>query len=91
MEASVFAFLAGLSNLALSGAELTGALIMKLANISSNAPCNFRALPLLVLFCHVVLPIVIGIPFALFLLPNKKQTEAILPEDEEAAEEIEME
>ena len=77
LESSVFAFLAGISNLSLSGSKLTGALVMQLGQIdSSERVCNYASLPLLVLVCHVISPIVIGCASA-FLLPNKPQTERL--------------
>lgn len=77
LESSVFAFLAGISNLALSGSELTGALLMDIFGIRSSVPdCNFSALPWLVLVCHSALPILIGVPIS-FLLPNKTQEDEI--------------
>lgn len=77
LESSVFAFLAGISNLSLSGSVLTGALITQFAGIdSSEEVCNYEALPWLVLVCQVVMPLIIGSASA-FLLPNKPQNEAI--------------
>ncbi len=75
LESSVFAFLAGLSNLALGGANLTGALIMNLGGISSNS-CNFENLPWLVLACHVVSPLLIGTA-ASFVLPRQSQNSPV--------------
>ena len=78
LESSVFAFLAGISNLALTGSELSGAMIMRIFGIrSSEGVCNFDALPYLVLVCHAILPIMIGVPMS-FLLPNKSQNEDII-------------
>lgn len=75
LESSVFAFLAGMSNLSLSGTGLTGALVMKLAGIdSSDQVCNYSSLPLLVIVCHFLLPLLVGTASAL-LLPNTPQNQ----------------
>jgi hypothetical protein len=77
LESSVFAFLAGISNLSLGGTKLMGALIMTIGNIdSSDAVCNYSSLSLLVLICHVIAPIVIGSASS-FLLPNTPQTQSV--------------
>lgn len=82
LESSVFAFLAGVSNLGLFGSYLAGALVMNLSSISTTAPaggtCNFAPLWWLVLVCHVALPIVVNTPVVLALLPNKSQSEQLL-------------
>ncbi len=71
LESSVYAFLAGLANLAVGGASLSGALLMDRAGISAHS-CNFENLPWLVLACHVVSPLVIGVASS-FMLPRQSQ------------------
>jgi MFS family permease len=86
LESTVFAFLAGISNLGLFGSRLLGSLLMDLFGLQSishecdsavEGVCNFTPLPWLVLVCHSILPIVIGVPFALLVLPKTKQTEPV--------------
>jgi hypothetical protein len=77
MEASCFAFLAGISNFARMATKLSGTIIFTLAGIETvgvGKVCNFDSLWWLVLICHVISPIVIGIP-AVFLIPDMKQDE----------------
>jgi hypothetical protein len=84
LESSVFAFLAGMSNLAFGGAQLSGALAMELFDIHSTpGDCNFAALPWLILSCHTLLPILIGIPIC-FLLPTQRQDEALISGQEDS-------
>ena len=75
MEASCFALLAGTANFAKMVTKLNGSIIFSMAGIqtSANAPCNFDALWWLILVCHVLAPIIIGIP-ATFLIPDMEQT-----------------
>ena len=78
MESSVVAFLAGISNFAFGGAQLTGALWMKIFNIQSSlGNCDFAALPWLILGCHSFFPLLIGVPMS-FLMPKERQDEDIL-------------
>lgn len=77
LESSMFAFLAGISNLALSGTVLQGALIMRFAGIdSSDKVCDYSSLPVLVIVCHVIIPLVVGTASA-FLLPNTPQNQPL--------------
>lgn len=75
MEASCFAFLAGISNFAKMVTKLNGSIIFTLAGIETKGggACNFDSLWWLVLVCHIFAPIVIGIPAA-FLIPDIEQT-----------------
>lgn len=80
MESSVVAFLAGISNFAFGGAQLTGALWMEIFSIqSSHGNCNFSALPWLILGCHTFFPLLIGVPMS-FFMPKQRQDEDILEE-----------
>lgn len=74
LEASCFAYMAGLVNFARMISELSGSIIFTAAGIvaSEQGPCNFDALPWLVLCCHVVTPLLIGIP-AVWLVPDVDQ------------------
>lgn len=87
-EASCYAFVAGVSNFSRMVSELAGSLIFKSAGVITvpepehNIPCDFSALWYLLIACHVVLPLCVGMP-AVWLVPNLRQTDTI--------EEIEME
>jgi hypothetical protein len=77
MEASTYAFLAGISNFAGMFAELSGAAIFEAAGIvTTETVCNFDALPWLVLVCHILVPTAVSIP-ATWLVPNIYQTESV--------------
>lgn len=78
MEASCFAFMAGLSNFARMVSELSGSILFTAAgiNTTSDDVCNFDSMWWLVLMCHIVMPIAIGIPSTWFI-PNIKQDERL--------------
>ena len=77
MEASTFAFLAGISNFARGIAEMSGVVIFTAAGVNTTVgSCNFDAIPMLVLLNHIVLPIIIGVP-AVFLISNIYQNEGL--------------
>ncbi len=73
MEGSVYAYTAGISNFSSMIRELSGALLFDAAGVTTVVPCNFSALPWLVLVCHAGLPLVIGVAAA-WLIPNEYQT-----------------
>jgi hypothetical protein len=77
MEGSAYAFMAGLSNFAWMISELSGALIFDMAGVRTVVPCDFAALPWLVLACHVAIPAVVALPAAWFLIPNVGQREEL--------------
>jgi len=76
MESSTFAFLAGINNFAYMISRLSGAFLFKTAGVRTSEPCNFDALPLLLLVCHSILPLVVGVGFA-FLIPSTHQDEQL--------------
>lgn len=77
MEASTFAFLAGISNFARGFSELSGVVIFTAAGVNTTAgSCNFEPMPILVIICHIVLPLMIAVP-AVFLIANIYQTEQL--------------
>ena len=83
LEAATYAFLAGVSNFARTVSSLSGALAidwLKLKMSESEEVCNWSNLWLLVLVGHILIPLVIGILAALFLIPNRNQTDTL--EDE---------
>jgi len=79
MESSSFAFMAGISNFSSMIAELSGALLFETVGIKTTGVCNFEKLWILILVCHVLMPIVTGVP-AIWLIPNVYQTEALTSE-----------
>jgi BT1 family len=81
MEASAFAFMAGLSNFARMVSELLGAYLFKAAGVitSGGASCDFSALPGLVLGCHVLAPTIICVPAA-WIIPHMPQTGLLAPD-----------
>ena len=74
MESSTYAFLAGVNELAVMTSKLLGVVIFESAGIKSVVPCNFDNLYILIIVCHIVPPLLIGIPLS-FLIPNVKQTD----------------
>jgi hypothetical protein len=76
MESSCYAFLAGISNFSSMVSELSGAIIFETAGVKTTVPCDFSALPWLILVCHVAMPTLVGIGSA-FLIPNVKQTDKL--------------
>jgi membrane protein implicated in regulation of membrane protease activity len=82
MEATTYAFLAGISNFGSMTSSMLGALIFKTAGITTVVgQCNFDALWWLILAFHILLPVCTGIG-ASFLIPNKNQTEELINDSE---------
>lgn len=80
LEAATYAFLAGMSNFARTVASLAGALAidwLHLRMTEHDTVCNWSNLWVLVLFGHILLPLVVGILAAIFLIPNTKQTDSL--------------
>jgi hypothetical protein len=74
MEASAYAFMAGLSNFARMVSELSGAYLFKAAGVvTSGETCNFSELAGLVLGCHVLAPAILCVPAA-WIIPDMPQT-----------------
>jgi len=73
-EACSFAFLAGISNFARMVSKLSGAILFEAAGLGSG--CDFDALWWMVLLCHVVFPLAVGVP-AVWIVPNARQDEKI--------------
>lgn len=88
MEASTYAFIAGISNFASMVAVISGALLAGVFGIVSvgGASCNWTALPWLILGGHITCMLVISVP-ACFLIPNVPQDADLLNETT-AAEEV---
>jgi BT1 family len=79
LESATYAFLAGASNFARMVSSLSGAALFEAAGIKGQAPnCNFDHLPILVFLFHALLPVLVGIPAALWLIPNAKQTDELI-------------
>ena len=80
MEASLYAFLAGLSNLSRGVSEISGAVIFDMAGIKTDGDnCEFGPLWWLILCFHILLPLIVGVAAA-FLIPNAKQTDELNPD-----------
>ena len=72
-EACSFAYMAGLSNFARMVSTLSGAVIIEWSGVGGNL-CNFDFLWVLVLSCHIVLPLVVGVA-AVWIIPDMRQDE----------------
>lgn len=75
MEASCFAFLAGLSNFSRMVSELSGSIVINFTTTGASN-CDFSSLWWLVLTCHISFPLVIGV-LATWLVPDMSQEESI--------------
>lgn len=76
MEASSFAFMAGISNFSSMVSQLTGLIIFTAAGVTADGDaCNFEALPWLVLMCHICFPLMM-VP-AIYFIPDIRQTDAL--------------
>ena len=81
-EASCYAFMAGISNFSRMVAQLAGSIIFKTAGVitvpdpENGTACNFEPLWHLLLVCHVILHVIVGVP-AVWLVPNLKQTDTM--------------
>ncbi len=84
MESSTYAFLAGINELSIFVGKIEGVAIIDLANIKTIVPCDFSNLWWLIIVCHILPPIVIGIPSVL-LLPNIYENENIVETEESEA------
>ena len=70
MEASTYAYLAGIANFGLMISVISGAALAEIFNVKTVGPqCNWENLPMLVLIGHVCLPIVVSL-LASLLIPN---------------------
>lgn len=94
-ESSIYALLAGLSNFCGGISELSGAFIYTWAGVNTST-CNFDALGWLILLCHVLSPMIIGV-LASLLIPNTPQDVSLMaaPEalpslEETPLEEVEL-
>jgi MFS family permease len=86
MEASTYAYLAGIANFGLMISAIAGAMLAEMFNVKTIGPdCNWENLPMLVLIGHVCLPVVVSV-VASFLIPNVPQDSDLLATKEEEAE-----
>jgi hypothetical protein len=76
MESSMFAFLATMHNFSRMISSISGVLIYETAGIRTVGACDFSSLVWLIIVCHIVLPIVGGVP-ATWLIPDATQTEEL--------------
>jgi hypothetical protein len=78
LESTVYAFLAGISNLAWSGSVLGGGLVMDMLSIQGTVPCSFSHLTEAVIICHVVLPLLFSLLVIYLYIPQVGQDEPLL-------------
>lgn len=84
MESAVFAYIAGIGNFLSIVERLLGAAIVHWSGMSTVGDhCDFQALPKLIVILQIVIPIAIGIPAVLFLIPNVLQTERLIDWEKE--------
>lgn len=81
MEASTYAYLAGVSNFGRMISVIAGAMITEMAGIKTIGPvCVWKNLEWLILGGHVVIMLLFSIP-ASFLIPNEPQDADLLMKD----------
>jgi len=84
MESAVFAYTVGVSNYCSMVSQLIGSGMIQWSGMKTiGNDCNFEALPYLLVFGQILLPLCVGIP-ACFLIPNVLQTEHLIDWDKEA-------
>lgn len=77
MESTVYAILAGFSNFGLNSAKTFGVFIQSKAGIQTQPPnCDFTRLPLLIMICHGLLPL-LAVPLTFVLLPPVRMDEPL--------------
>ena len=76
MESSTYAFLSSVNEFSTFVSKIEGAFIFNLAGIKSIIPCDFSNLWILILCCHIIPPLIIGIP-SIFLIPNIYQKDNV--------------
>ena len=87
LESATYAYLAGISNFARLFASLAGALALQVAGVTTvnnaHTPCNWDALPWLLLGGHIILMLAVSLPAA-WLIPNVAQTSELARDLHEA-------
>jgi len=76
MESSTYAFLSGIGELSVMVSRIIGSVIIEYGGIKTIVPCDFSKLWWLILVCHIIPPLIIGIPMT-WLIPNVTQKESI--------------
>jgi hypothetical protein len=77
------AYVQGLSSFCNLAANIMGSEAIRLSGIKTiGEECNFDALSFLIIVTKIIIPVVIGIP-AMFLIPNKLQTECLIDWEKE--------
>lgn len=79
VESTVYALLAGFQNFGASVASALGVLALDVGGIETpeDAPCDFSNLTWLIIFGHVVLPL-LTIPLTFWLIPNARMTDDLI-------------
>lgn len=91
LEATVYAFIAGVANLGNTVSQIMGAVALDVVGLQTVEPhCNWDALPWLSLVGHTVVPAVVGIP-AIWLIPNIRQTDHIYDQPAESTDDDDFE
>ena len=84
MESAVFAYNVGIVNFLGILESLLGAAIVHWSGMTTVADhCDFQALPKLIVILQIIIPLVVGIPAVLFLIPNVLQTERLIDWEKE--------
>lgn len=77
MEASVYALLASYQNLGAAVSRTIGVALIDFMNIQTTAPCNFDALPNLIIVAHVLVP-ALSFPLVFILIPDARMTDNLI-------------
>jgi folate/biopterin transporter len=89
IEAVMYALLAGYSNFGQNVARTLGEVLINAFGIRSELPCDFSRLPDLLLVAHFALPM-LTFPLAFYLLPPRGLDEAIVSDESDEAELVEV-
>jgi folate/biopterin transporter len=84
MEATIYALIAGVSNLGQVSSRTLGYMVSEWLEIRTVVPCDFTNLPALITIGHVLTPLLV-LPLSVLLLPPTKMTEAMANLDSRAA------
>ena len=79
MEATVYALLAGYQNFGAAIAASLGTAATTAAGVvavPAEDDCDFANLPLLILVCHVAVPLLL-LPLTFILVPNARMTDSL--------------
>jgi BT1 family len=85
MEATVYALLAGFQNYGSNVSRSLGVGVINVLGIKTTAPCNFINLPMAIVLCHIVMPL-LTLPLIFILIPDALMTEKLLLDEQDTVD-----